>query len=219
MLRKAIFTGAVEVKRRNIPILASIADIILGSVRAATGGRLRLALSGGAAVSPETQEFLTTTLVTMLQGTLWHHLMPISCIDLRLQYIGYGMTETCGMCAILPPELMSYGPVGLPVPSVEVKLLDAPDAGYLATNKTPQGEICIRGPSVTQGYYKRPDLNNDPNIFIKGGWLRTGDIGQWNADGTLSIIDRYVKTSFPLTNHSFTYHIIQPQEPHQARVW
>jgi long-chain acyl-CoA synthetase len=70
MLRKAIFTGAVEVKRRNIPILASVADIILGSVRAATGGRLRLALSGGAAVSPETQEFLTTTLVTMLQGTL-----------------------------------------------------------------------------------------------------------------------------------------------------
>lgn len=94
------------------------------------------------------------------------------------------------MCAILPPELMSYGTVGLPVPSVEIKLLDTPDAGYLSTNELSQGEICIRGPSVTQGYYKRPDLNNDPNIFTKGGWLRTGDIGQWNPDGTISIIDR-----------------------------
>ncbi|KZV90327.1 acetyl-CoA synthetase-like protein, partial [Exidia glandulosa HHB12029] len=45
----------------------------------------------------------------------------------------------------------------------------------------------------TKGYYKRDDLNNDPSIFEpaeKGGWLHTGDVGQWNADGTLSIIDR-----------------------------
>lgn len=68
-VRKAIFNGAVEVKRRNIPVLATLADYILGSVRAATGGRLRLALSGGAAISRETQEFLTTALVTILQGT------------------------------------------------------------------------------------------------------------------------------------------------------
>lgn len=102
------------------------------------------------------------------------------------------MTESCGMCAILPPELMRYGTVGLPVPSCEVKLLDVLDAGYLSTNNPPQGEVCIRGPSVTQGYYKRPDLNNDENIFTKDGWMRTGDVGQWNPDGTLSIIDRYV---------------------------
>lgn len=96
------------------------------------------------------------------------------------------------MCAILPPELMSFGPVGLPVPSCEVKFLDVPDAGYLSTNNPPQGEVCIRGPSVTKGYYKRPDLNEDENIFTKDGWMRTGDVGQWNPDGTLSVIDRYV---------------------------
>lgn len=100
------------------------------------------------------------------------------------------MTESCGMCAILPPELMQYGSVGLPVPSVEIKLLDVPDAGYLNSNSPPQGEVCIRGPSVTKGYYKRPDLNSDETIFTKDGWLRTGDIGQWNKDGTLSLIDR-----------------------------
>ena len=102
------------------------------------------------------------------------------------------MTESCGMCAILPPELMRYESVGLPVPSIEIKLLDVVDAGYLASNKPPQGEVCIRGPSVLNGYYKRPDLNSDESIFTKDGWLRTGDIGQWNPDGTISLIDRYV---------------------------
>ena len=50
------------------------------------------------------------------------------------------------MCAILPPELMQYSSVGLPVTSIEVKFLDVPEAGYLATNNPPQGEVLIRGP-------------------------------------------------------------------------
>ncbi|KAF5367241.1 hypothetical protein D9757_011690 [Collybiopsis confluens] len=56
--------------------------------------------------------------------------------------------------------------------------------------RLPQGEVCIRGLSVTKGYYKRPDLNEDPTIFTEDGWLRTGDVGQWNLDGTLSLVDR-----------------------------
>ena len=94
------------------------------------------------------------------------------------------------MCVVLPPEFMQYGASGAPVPSIEVKFLDVADAGYLSTNPLPQGEILLRGPSVTKGYYKRDDLNNDESIFTKDGWLRTGDVGQWNRDGTLSIIDR-----------------------------
>jgi long-chain acyl-CoA synthetase len=100
------------------------------------------------------------------------------------------MTETSAMCAILPPDIMQYGTVGLPSPSVEIKFLDVPEAGYLSTNDPPQGEVLIRGPSVTSGYYKRDDLNNDETIFTKDGWLRTGDVGQWNQDGTLTVIDR-----------------------------
>lgn len=103
---------------------------------------------------------------------------------------GYGMTESSAMCAILPPELMQYGSVGLPSPAVEIKLRDVPDAGYLSTNRLPQGEVCIRGPAVTKGYYRRPDLNEDESIFTRDGWFRTGDVGQWNADGTLTLIDR-----------------------------
>jgi len=103
---------------------------------------------------------------------------------------GYGMTESCGMCAILPPEMLQWGAVGLPMPSIEVKLRDVVETGYLSSNDTPQGEVCIRGPSVTKGYFKRDDLNNDETIFTKDGWMRTGDVGQWNPDGTLSLIDR-----------------------------
>ncbi|KAH7928013.1 acetyl-CoA synthetase-like protein [Leucogyrophana mollusca] len=170
-LKKSVFNGAMAVKKANVPGLNQVVDAaVLNSVKQATGGRLRLALSGGAALSKETQEFLSVALVTMLQG--------------------YGMTESCGMCAVLPPELMQYGCVGLPVPSIEVKFLDVPEAGYLSTNNPPQGEVCIRGPSVTKGYYKRDDLNKDETIFTKDGWLRTGDVGQWNPDGTLSLIDR-----------------------------
>ena len=100
---------------------------------------------------------------------------------------GYSMTELCGMCAILPSKLMHYSAVGLPVPSIDIKF---PDASYLSSNEVQQGEICIHGPSVVKGYYKYDDLNNDESIFTKDRWLRTGDIGQWNPDGTLSVIDR-----------------------------
>jgi len=85
---------------------------------------------------------------------------------------------------------VSYGNVGIPVPCLEVKLIDVPEAGYLANGTPSRGEICLRGPSVIKGYYKRPDLNEDPTIFTPDGWFRTGDVGQWNPNGTLSVIDR-----------------------------
>ncbi|EJD43983.1 long-chain-fatty-acid-CoA-ligase [Auricularia subglabra TFB-10046 SS5] len=173
-VRKSVFNAGLTIKKANVPGLSQVVDaVVMKAVKEKTGGRLRITMSGGAALSQETQEFLTAALVDVLQG--------------------YGMTESCGMCAILAPEFFQFSVVGAPVPCIEIKLVDVPDAGYLSTNKQPQGEILIRGPAVTSGYYKRPDLNNDPSIFEpaeKGGWLHTGDVGQWNPDGTLSIIDR-----------------------------
>ncbi|KAG6915925.1 hypothetical protein DXG01_009255 [Tephrocybe rancida] len=169
--KQKAFEAALALKKNGVPILGGIADnIILSKIREATGGQLVFTMNGGAAVSQDTQDFLSWATVPMMQG--------------------YGMTESCGMCTLLPPELPVAGRVGLPVPSVEIKLLDVPDAGYYSKDTPPRGEICIRGPSVTKGYYKRPDLNNDESIFTKDGWLRTGDVGQWNEDGTLSLIDR-----------------------------
>jgi len=132
--------------------------------------------------------------------------------DSEVPFVGYGLTETCGMCAFLPPELLTYGPVGVPAPCVEIKFVDCPDLGYFSSADSsssstplssslaqkanlPQGEILLRGESVTKGYFGREDLNADESIFTKDGWFRTGDIGQWNEDGTLSVIDRCVVRS------------------------
>ncbi|KAK4058292.1 long-chain fatty acid-CoA ligase [Microbotryomycetes sp. JL221] len=91
------------------------------------------------------------------------------------------------MCCLLPPEYFRYGSVGVPVPSVELKLVDVPEAGYFTSNKIPEGEVWIRGPSVMKGYYQRDDLTKET---MKDGWLNTGDIARINEDGTVSLIDR-----------------------------
>ncbi|KIM26596.1 hypothetical protein M408DRAFT_25303 [Serendipita vermifera MAFF 305830] len=170
-IKKGLFDVGMSVKRANVPVLTGVVDtVIFSAVKDQTGGKLRFVLSGGAAISVETQEFLSMALVTVLQG--------------------YGLTESCGTVCILPPEFLTYGPVGIPCGGTEIKLIDVPEAGYKAQGKIQQGEILIRGPSITKGYFKRPDLNEDPTVFTKDGWFRTGDVGQWNEDGTMSIIDR-----------------------------
>lgn len=68
-LRKGVFNVALSIKRANIPLLKNIVDsIVFSQAREQTGGRLRLALSGGSAISPDTQEFLSLVLVKVLQG-------------------------------------------------------------------------------------------------------------------------------------------------------
>jgi long-chain acyl-CoA synthetase len=126
------------------------------------------------------------------------------------------------MCTILPPEFFSFGTAGVPAPSVEIKLRDIPETGYFANASPPQGEVLMRGPSVTAGYYKRPDLNSDPSIFTADGWFRTGDVGMWNPDGTLSIIDRFVFLSFLRPNLANNDHRIKnliKLEGGEVREW
>jgi long-chain acyl-CoA synthetase len=70
-IRKTMFEGAMTVKKKNVPLLKTVVDsVVFAKIRQATGGRLRLALSGGAALSRETQEFLNIALVTIVQGTV-----------------------------------------------------------------------------------------------------------------------------------------------------
>ena len=105
---------------------------------------------------------------------------------LGLTQSGYGLTESTAMACILNPAWHNVGSVGGPVPAAELKLVDAKELGYFSTNN--QGEIWVRGPAIFKGYYKRPDLQEE--AFAPGGWFKTGDIGQWNKDGTITIIDR-----------------------------
>lgn len=168
-VKQKMFNMGMWSKKNNVPGLKQFSDaVVFKAVKEQTGGRLHLALSGGAPIAKETHEFLRNALVNILQG--------------------YGMTESSAMCAVLTPEFFKYSCVGVPMPSVEIKLRDVPDANYLSTNNPPQGEVMLRGPSITKGYFKRPDVTAE--TLTEDGWLCTGDVGQWNADGTLSLIDR-----------------------------
>jgi long-chain acyl-CoA synthetase len=92
------------------------------------------------------------------------------------------------MGALSNPDTWEYGYTGGMETCVECKLVDVPDLGYYVTNEPPQGEVLLRGPSITSGYLNRPE--ETASLFDENGWLKTGDIGQFDTRGCLKIIDR-----------------------------
>lgn len=87
---------------------------------------------------------------------------------------GYGLTETSPIISTNPMIRAKVGTVGKVLPNLEVKI-----AG--------DGEILVRGPSITQGYYNDPEETAD--AFV-GDWFKTGDVGAFDEEGYLKIIDR-----------------------------
>jgi len=92
------------------------------------------------------------------------------------------------MGAFSTPFAWDYDASGPLESSIEAKLIDVPESGYFTDNCPPQGQIMLRGPSVTSGYLNR-EQENQP-LFNTGGWLKTGDIGEFNEQGMLKVIDR-----------------------------
>ena len=87
---------------------------------------------------------------------------------------GWGMTETSTAATISSPEDFKIGTIGKPFPGCEVKIAD-------------DGEILVKGPNVFQGYYKNPEATKET---IVDGWLHTGDIGEYDSEGYLTITGR-----------------------------
>ncbi|PAV73637.1 hypothetical protein WR25_00610 [Diploscapter pachys] len=83
------------------------------------------------------------------------------------------------------PTDHTMGHVGVPIPSLAVKLGPVPALGY---DGVAGGEIMVKGNSVTPGYFKRDEITKE--TFDSSGFLKTGDIGRWNIDGNLVILDR-----------------------------
>ena len=100
---------------------------------------------------------------------------------------GWGMTETSPAGTTILPEMeMSAGLIGLPLPGIEMDVADLADPHrVLATGET--GEIRIRGPNVTAGYWNRPD---ETASAYADGYFLTGDIGYMDATGNFFIVDR-----------------------------
>jgi long-chain acyl-CoA synthetase len=98
---------------------------------------------------------------------------------------GYGLTEASPVVCINPIDHPKLGTVGLPVPSTEVTVRD--EEGNILPVGT-EGEVWVRGPQVMAGYWQRPD--ESALVLTADGWLRTGDIGAFDAEGFLKLLDR-----------------------------
>jgi len=99
---------------------------------------------------------------------------------------GYGLTETSPSAIVTPlGETEFTGSIGLPIPSTDVMICDD-DGNPLPTGEI--GEICIKGPQVMEGYWKRPEETE--KVMLPGGWLRTGDVGRMDERGYVFIEDR-----------------------------
>ncbi len=100
---------------------------------------------------------------------------------------GYGLSETSPVVTINPwGGKTKVGSIGLPIADTEIRIVDLEEG----TKDMPQGqpgEVIIRGPQVTSGYYKMPD---ETAKTVKDGWLFTGDIGTMDNDGYFYIVDR-----------------------------
>jgi long-chain acyl-CoA synthetase len=88
---------------------------------------------------------------------------------------GYGLTEQFGFATVSMPGRSRIGYVGEPTPCCEVKLAEG-------------GEILTRGPAHMKGYYKEPEKSRE--TMTDDGWLKTGDLGEFDAQGRLKIIGR-----------------------------
>ncbi|GAA4819869.1 long-chain fatty acid--CoA ligase [Nocardioides caeni] len=136
---------------------------------------LRVAVAGGAALPVEVhKQFEERFGVTILEG--------------------YGLSETSPVASFSKyGQPVRVGSIGLPIPGVEMKLLqpetwDEVDGTIEEDGKTAVGEIAIKGHNIMKGYYQRPDATAE--AISPDGWFRSGDLGRRDADGWYYIVDR-----------------------------
>ena len=128
---------------------------------------MRISVGGGMAVqSAVAERWKEMTGVTLLEG--------------------YGLTETSPCVCMNPLHIGDFtGMIGVPMASTECRVVD--EAGGALPVDTP-GELCVRGPQVMRGYWKRPE--ETAAVLDDEGWLRTGDIAEMDARGFVRIVDR-----------------------------
>jgi long-chain acyl-CoA synthetase len=108
----------------------------------------------------------------------WQHVTGSPVIE------GYGLTESSPVLTLNPFKGSRPGSIGQPVLGTEIRLLDL--MGEEVAPGEP-GELAARGPQVMRGYWQRPD---ETAKTLNDGWLLTGDVAVWEADGFLRVVDR-----------------------------
>lgn len=135
-------------------------DKIFAEIKKTFGGKLRLIITGAAALNPDVAKDFKAFGI------------PI--------YIGYGLTECSPLVIGNNDNLMLPDSIGVPLPGVEAKLINVDSAGV--------GEICVKGPMVMMGYYNAPELTAE--VIDEDGWFRTGDLGTVDIEGHYRITGR-----------------------------
>jgi long-chain acyl-CoA synthetase len=148
--------------------------LVFQKVRQRFGGRLKYAVSGGAKLSPEIAYFIDNMHISVMEG--------------------YGLTETSPIVSVNAPGQHKIGSVGKPVTGVEVKIEKHKE------HESEFGEVCVRGPNIMKGYYKKPDKTAE--VIDEDGWFHTGDLGCIDEDGFLWIEGR-AKEEFKLSNGKY----------------
>ncbi|VDO72573.1 unnamed protein product [Haemonchus placei] len=168
MVYNLAYSQKLALLKKGITTKDSIWDkLVFHKVQAQIGGRVTTMATGSAPISAEVLETCRIAMgVTIIEG--------------------YGQTECTAMATMTWPGDWTGGHCGGVAPCCNIKLIDVPDLNYYA--KDGKGEIMIRGPSVTKGYYKDPEKTAE--LFDEQGFLHTGDIGEMLPNGTLRIIDR-----------------------------
>lgn len=171
--KRAIFNWALSVGRKHKP------EILAGNIPSSISWKLANKL-----VFSKLREGMGGQVGTFLSGgaPLGRELAEwYATVGIRI-HEGYGLTETSPVIAVNTPINHRIGTVGKTLPNIEVRIAD-------------DGEILVRGPSVFQGYWNRPE---ETKAALVDGWFKTGDIGNIDADGYLSVTDRkkdLIKTS------------------------
>ncbi|KAJ2499486.1 medium-chain fatty acid-CoA ligase faa2 [Coemansia sp. RSA 1972] len=143
--------------------------LIFNKLSAMFGGRVGTLISGASSISSDVLTFFRAAL---------------SCDVVQ----AYAQTEASVACTAQLRGNTSADNVGVPLPGVDVRLRSVENMGYHVTNAAgPRGEVLIRGKCVFSQYMHEPEKTKEAK---DGEWLATGDVGQINPDGTLSIIDR-----------------------------
>ena len=98
---------------------------------------------------------------------------------------GYGLTEASPVTHCNAIGKRKIGSIGLPVPDTDCKIVDIETGTEVPPGE--EGELCIRGPQVMQGYWQKPE---ETAQVIRDGWLYTGDIARMDEEGFFYIVER-----------------------------
>ncbi|XP_035443727.1 long-chain-fatty-acid--CoA ligase 5 isoform X1 [Spodoptera frugiperda] len=171
-IKKLLFNMALSAKeselKRGIVRSDSVWDkLVFRKVREGMGGRLRIMVVGSAPLAGNVLTFARCAL---------------GCLIVE----GYGQTECTAPVTLTVQGDHVPEHVGPPVACCKVKLVDVPEMEYYASQG--QGEVCVQGANVFKGYFKEPEKTRE--VIDHDGWHHTGDVGKWQPNGTLKIIDR-----------------------------